>query len=211
MGQYYKIVNLGKKEWMSNWDFGGGVKLCEHGRMIMECLVALLAESNGRGGGDINSQNPIIGSWAGDRIIFAGDYADANSEFSRPVPVWNDITHSWENGPGKENIFTVTETQNWKNISIDIFLAVIEDNFIRDYFLEVYTDGEHWYRNMCPSVIVALAYALKNIEELPQLGNKAAWAFRTLFGDNTVDYYRNMNGLIKHHSIPNIYEEHLNR
>ena len=34
------------------------------------------ARCNGRGGGDLRSDSPIIGSWAGDRIVIAGDYAD---------------------------------------------------------------------------------------------------------------------------------------
>lgn len=35
---------------------------------VMFALVVLLADSNGRGGGDLDSEHPIIGRWAGNRI-----------------------------------------------------------------------------------------------------------------------------------------------
>ena len=79
MGQYYKIVNLTKKQFMFPHNFGDGAKLCEFGSSgtgTMFALAALLASGNGRGGGDINSDDPIIGSWAGDQIVITGDYDD---------------------------------------------------------------------------------------------------------------------------------------
>jgi hypothetical protein len=48
-------------------------------------LAILLADGNNRGGGDLRSDDPIIGSWSGDRIVIAGDYADEGkflSEFT---------------------------------------------------------------------------------------------------------------------------------
>jgi hypothetical protein len=39
-------------------------------------LAILLSDGNGRGGGDLDSDNGIVGSWAGDQIVIAGDYAD---------------------------------------------------------------------------------------------------------------------------------------
>lgn len=41
----------------------------------MAALMALLACSNGRGGGDL-AEHPLIGRWAGDRIAVVGDYAE---------------------------------------------------------------------------------------------------------------------------------------
>ena len=103
MGQYYKIVNLTKRQWLSSHTFGDGLKLMEFGASgggMMMAFAPLLADGNGRGGGDIFSSkyrreerkyvdkkrksfpqaekfnSPLIGSWAGDRIIIAGDYAD---------------------------------------------------------------------------------------------------------------------------------------
>jgi len=207
MGQYYLVVNLDKKQYMCNHDFGGGIKLCEHGGMILDCLVGLLAESNGRGGGDIHSNSPVIGSWAGDRIIFAGDYADPNPEFCKPVPVWNEEKKSWENGLGEENIYDVCHTEKWENVALEIFVGMMEDPWFRNRFVQRYINSEIWYREWyIPRVMVALAYALKDIENQPVLGNKAAWLFRTLFDGETSEYYRAMHGLIKNHKRPDLLD-----
>lgn len=78
MGQYYKVVNVTKKQYLSPHAFGSGLKLKEFasdGCSVMTGLAILLANSNGRGGGDLISDNEIVGSWAGDKIVIAGDYA----------------------------------------------------------------------------------------------------------------------------------------
>ena len=83
MGQYYKIVNLDKKQFLHPHKFGDGLKLLEFGGSgegTMLGLAVLLANSNGRGSGDLHSDNPIIGSWAGDRIVVAGDYAEVTDK-----------------------------------------------------------------------------------------------------------------------------------
>ena len=212
MGQYYLVVNLDKKEYMCNHNFGGGIKLCEHGGMIMDALKALLADGNGRGGGDLRSENPIIGSWAGNRVMFAGDYADPNPEFSKPTPVWNEEKKSWENGPAEKNVYQMTHEDDWTDISLDIFIAMMEDPYFQSHFKEDYIETDIWYREWyIPDVMVALAYALKNIEDVPILGNKAAWVWRAIFKEDTPEYYRAMHGLIKHHSPPSIYREALER
>lgn len=79
MGQYFKIVNLDKKQFLHPHKFDDGLKLMEFGRSsdgTMAGLAILLADSNGRGGGDCRSESPWVGTWAGDRIVITGDYAD---------------------------------------------------------------------------------------------------------------------------------------
>ena len=79
MGQYYLVCNLDKKEYLHPHKFGDGIKLLEFGSSgsgTMCGLAILLSDGNNRGGGDLRSDNPIIGSWAGDRIVVAGGYAD---------------------------------------------------------------------------------------------------------------------------------------
>ena len=46
-------------------------------------LAILLADGNGRGGGDLRSDHPIIGAWAGDRIGLISD-TDIVPEFALP-------------------------------------------------------------------------------------------------------------------------------
>ncbi len=80
MGQYFIIVNLDKRQRLEPMAFGQLNKLMEQCCVapgIMSGLAILLADGNGRGGGDHKSDSPLIGSWAGDRIVFAGDEADA--------------------------------------------------------------------------------------------------------------------------------------
>src|SRR5437016_9325257 len=85
MGQYYLIVNLDKRQFLNPHRFGCGLKLMEfsnsrHGPL--QGLAILLAHANGRGGGDLGTERlspdevSLIGSWAGDRIVVAGDYDD---------------------------------------------------------------------------------------------------------------------------------------
>jgi hypothetical protein len=79
MGQYYLIVNLDKKQFLHPHKCGDGLKLLEFACSASGTLTALailLADGNNRGGGDLRSDHPIIGTWAGDRIVIAGDYAD---------------------------------------------------------------------------------------------------------------------------------------
>lgn len=79
MGQYYIVVNLDKEQYLSPHAFGDGAKLLEFGqsaRGALFGLAVLLADGNGRGGGDVDIDNPLVGSWAGDKIVITGDYAD---------------------------------------------------------------------------------------------------------------------------------------
>ena len=122
MGQYYKVVNTTKKQVMIPHSFGSGAKLMEFssdGMSIMQGLAILLADGNGRGGGDLNSSNPIVGSWAGDQIVVAGDYADEGK---------------FVDGETK-NLYEVSET--YEDISFKVIKTLCEDSWYRqDYYNE---------------------------------------------------------------------------
>ena len=65
MGQYYVLANLDKSEYLMPWDFEDGAKLLEFGNSdggTMTAVTILLADGNGRGGGDLRSEHPIVGS-----------------------------------------------------------------------------------------------------------------------------------------------------
>lgn len=106
MGQYHKIYNIDKKQYIHPHRVGNGLKLMEQvgfEKSTSTALFLLLANSNGRGGGDAND-NALIGSWAGDRIVIQGDYAepgdpgyitfskDADDEIT--MEEWKDISNS---------------------------------------------------------------------------------------------------------------------
>ena len=82
MGQYHYLVNLDKRQVIHPHQIGNGLKLKEQvgwSYSTSTALVMLLASSSkdgGRGGGDFRARHPLVGSWAGDRIAFVGDYSE---------------------------------------------------------------------------------------------------------------------------------------
>jgi hypothetical protein len=81
MGQYHKIVNLDKREFIDPFGLSMGQKALEQllsEVSTQEALFLLLMCSNGRGGGDVSASDPygLIGRWAGDRIAVVGDYTE---------------------------------------------------------------------------------------------------------------------------------------
>jgi len=99
MGQYHYLVNLTKRQYVHPHRVGNGFKLREQvgwDYSTSTVLVMLLAASNkggARGGGDFNSKHPLIGDWAGDRIAFIGDYAEATD-----IPDFDATTFRGEDG-----------------------------------------------------------------------------------------------------------------
>jgi len=78
MGQYHKVYNIDKREYINAHGINNGLKLVEqigHDMSTSTALFLLLANSNGRGGGDVDDHE-LIGAWSGDRIVIQGDYAD---------------------------------------------------------------------------------------------------------------------------------------
>jgi hypothetical protein len=78
MGQYHKLYNLDKKEYVHGHNINNGLKLmeqCGWDKSTATGLWLLLANSNGRGGGDA-LKHAMVGRWAGDRILVQGDYAE---------------------------------------------------------------------------------------------------------------------------------------
>ncbi|HND32945.1 MAG TPA: hypothetical protein PLA94_23270 [Myxococcota bacterium] len=71
------MYNITKKEYIRPHSIDNGLKLMEQvgwNKSTSTALFLLLANSNGRGGGDARP-HPAIGRWAGDRIVVQGDYA----------------------------------------------------------------------------------------------------------------------------------------
>ena len=75
MGQYYKPVSVEKREHVYSHDFGCGLKLMEHswvGNDFVGIVEDLIAEG---------------GAWHGDKIVWAGDYAE--NEKNRQSNLWD--------------------------------------------------------------------------------------------------------------------------
>ena len=78
MGQYHKVYNVDKKQYINPHEINNGLKLLEqvgHEHSTSTALFMLLANSNNRGGGDFKD-HCLIGTWSGDRIVVQGDYAE---------------------------------------------------------------------------------------------------------------------------------------
>jgi len=124
MGQYYYVTNIDKKEYINPHKFNDGLKLMEFGSSgmgTMNGLAILLADGNGGGSGDLRSNNEIIGSWSGDKIVIAGDYADENK---------------WGVENEGKNIYS-TAAESWKDISEEVIEALCDDVFFKKHFNEV--------------------------------------------------------------------------
>jgi hypothetical protein len=84
MGQYHKLVNLDRREYIDPHKLGCGLKqweqLANHPGTGAALLVLLASASTGDGGGDFadyHRGHPTIGRWRGDRITMVGDYDEA--------------------------------------------------------------------------------------------------------------------------------------
>ena len=120
MGQYYKIVNIKKKQYISPYIFGDGSKLMEFSMSangVLAGLAILLADGNGRGGGDLHSTNPIVGSWAGDNIVITGDYAD-DGKFVKDVD---------------KNLYSVANIEG-EDVSLKVLEALFDDGWFFEEF-----------------------------------------------------------------------------
>jgi len=137
MGQYYVIVNTTKKQLIRPWGFGDGAKLLEWGcssNGTATALAALLASGNGRGGGDLACNLPIVGSWAGDVIVVAGDYADAGEHVPpedmarfREAVRFEGTDAQWEKE--KPCLYSVA-CELYDNVSDEILAAIRKDPWV---------------------------------------------------------------------------------
>lgn len=74
--QQFVIVNLSKRQLLDPVAFGDGAGLLEfgtNGSGVMLGLAVLLASGCNQGLKELQSNHPLIGSWAGDRIAIAGN------------------------------------------------------------------------------------------------------------------------------------------
>ena len=74
MGQYFYVVNLDKRQYLHPHTLGNGLKAWEIavGKPGTMAALALLLVDNDDF--RLPKADPLIGSWAGDRIVMAGDY-----------------------------------------------------------------------------------------------------------------------------------------
>lgn len=131
MGQYYYIVNVTKKQYLHPHEFNTGLKLREiayDSFGVLTGLALLLADGNGRGGGDFDSTSKLIGSWAGDKIVITGDYADD--------------TYLTKAQKKKYQNLCDLATNKYKNISKNVLALMLEDQYLRNKLCKEIKEGE---------------------------------------------------------------------
>lgn len=143
MGQYYLTVNLDKKQYLMPHDFGDGLKLLEFAcsaNGILAGLAILLADGNNRGGGDLRSTDPIIGSWAGDRIVITGDYADEGKFLEEEdgavlQAIANEHYSEGYQQAERVNLYAYAKAK-FENISAKVIAALMDDGYLHSRFTE---------------------------------------------------------------------------
>ena len=81
MGQYHRLVNLDKKEFVEPYALGLGAKQYEHTgckASLSDAMYLLVMTSPASGGGDWTG-TPLSGRWVGDRVVIVGDYTQPTS------------------------------------------------------------------------------------------------------------------------------------
>lgn len=188
MGQYYVIANIDKKQYLHPHRCGDGLKLLEFGLSgdgTMACLAILLADGNGRGGGDLTSRDydrpedvpehmeivsdftitdkryiiaapKIAGSWAGDRIVIAGDYADGG-KFLDGVPreelqAIADEAFTEGNQEAEGVSLYHYAHEKFEDVSEQAILALMEDSYYRQQ-VTARLRSSRWHWNGTPEAI----------------------------------------------------------
>src|ERR1700736_7088744 len=85
MGQYHRPVCIEAEEGLNAYDFDCGAKEGEIGfsrPSPVNAMVALVCARGGNMPADC-SQSPLVGRWAGKRVLVQGDYAEA-----KDIPGW---------------------------------------------------------------------------------------------------------------------------
>jgi len=139
MGQYYFPVNVTKRQFIHPHKFSDGLKLLEFGssgNATMLGLAILLADGNGRGGGDLMGVDdlPVVGSWAGDQIVISGDYSDPG-KFVPPDLAGPDHLDAKDKAGGycKDgyNLHQVAE-RHFEDVSGAVWEALLRDKWIKE-------------------------------------------------------------------------------
>lgn len=158
MGQDYYVVNVDKKEFLHPHRFMDGLKLVEFGSSgngTMYGLAALLANSNGRGGGDIHSGYKVIGSWAGDRIVIAGDYAK------------EDDAAEGEDGAAQfKSLYDKCTDGEFRDVSFEVIEALAQDSeWFRQAFQEAASHYDFGFKAEAPSHLLEIIWDRKRVKD----------------------------------------------
>ena len=138
MGQYYKIVNVDKKQIMVPWDYDCGAKLMEWSYSGCRFVLTLL--------------NLLKKEWKGDRVYVVGDYADYD-ELNGDEEIWqeaynkahDEIAQGYTPRPEDKDypptIYSMTE--EWDIVPEQFEHNSSDVRFIYNHALQEYIDLDH--------------------------------------------------------------------
>jgi hypothetical protein len=164
MGQYHYLVNLDKKQVVHPHQVGNGQKLREQvggpysTATVLVMLLAASSKGGGRGGGDFHAEHPLVGSWAGDRIAFIGDYAllEDIPDFDAPL-----IYEQCKAACGLEKEGSKPKGwQEWTNLSAqarDMMAAEFGIRYTGDGWMDIVEENDRKAPHpMCPDVVITM-------------------------------------------------------
>ncbi len=161
MGQYHYLVNLDKKQVVHPNQIGNGLKLCEQigweysTSTALAMLLASACKGGPRGGGDFHALNPLVGSWAGDRIAFVGDYG-------RPEDIPGcDAKQVWQFANAACHPELEKPSCGWVNLSPQVRAMMIAEfnlRYVGAGWLDI-VDGQRKKAapNLCPDLVIPSA------------------------------------------------------
>jgi hypothetical protein len=162
MGQYHKLVNLDRCEYINPHQLGCGLKQMEqlgtHPGTGAALLLLLASNSTGDGGGDFGPHE-ILGRWRGDRIAMIGDYDDKVDYCTGDSKTGRG---KWMKGDAIYNACSPQDDEDnpeaWTDVS-ELVARVIESELGGKFEGEgwksfVYADGERGNRRFAPDMIL---------------------------------------------------------
>jgi hypothetical protein len=142
------IVNTERREFLEPWAFGDGAKLLEFGMSTPGTvlgLTVLLADGNGRGGGDLHgADEAVAGRWANNRVVVTGDYADKGHKVpARDLKAWQagtieiKDTDTWRHyADVKDPTLYQLARVSYENISHAVITELCKDRWVCEAFIE---------------------------------------------------------------------------
>jgi len=137
MGQYWKPINLDKREYLNPHDFGSGLKFWEwgSGSNVSFALAFLTADPSamGDGGGDVRAEFNNCGRWYKDRVVVIGDY-------SKDTLILGDypglIAEYAQQNSGEQprNLYDLAGAL-FKDISAEVIEDMAKDENVKDHFI----------------------------------------------------------------------------
>ena len=120
MGQYFLVVNLDKKQYLSPHSLADGAKLLELEKGTPVAFFVLASQ----GAPDLGS---VAGRWAGDRIVVAGDWGE--EEHLLPAA---EVRAFRKKHPGEPaNVYGVASAL-YKDVSFEVLEKLLAIDFVRE-------------------------------------------------------------------------------